>query len=150
MSLFIEKLYCTRFASKQRASLDHFFYTFHRRSCSLIAFTFFFFCLRNKAMNLYEVSVYLVKIFQFSNSATVDDHWAKKQEKQRCFQLIPRKPLKRGLPQLIDNDLLPLDPLLPLFHSQSLEFQDRSQLLQYTLFNLPHRSHRLTMMRQEG
>lgn len=100
-------------------------------------------------MNLYEVSVYLAKIFQFSNSATIDDHW-EKQEKQRCFQLIPRKPLKRGLPQLIDNDLLPLDPLLPLSHSQSLEFQDRSQLLHYILFNLPHRSHRLTMMRQAG
>lgn len=101
-------------------------------------------------MNLYEVSVYLAKIFQFSNSATVDDHWEKKQEKQRYFQLIPRKPLKRGLPQFIDNDLLPLNPLLPLFHSQSLEFQDRSQILHYTLFNLPHRSHRLTMMKQAG
>ena len=28
-------------------------------------------------MNLYEVSVYIAKIFQFSNSATVDDHWEK-------------------------------------------------------------------------
>ena len=68
-----------------RVSLCHFFYTFHRRSCSLIAFTFFFFCLRNKAMNLYEVSVYLAKIFQFSNSATVDDHWEKNRKNKDAF-----------------------------------------------------------------
>lgn len=88
-------------------------------------------------MNLYEVSVYLAKIFQFSNSATVDDHWEKKQEKQRYFQLIPRKPLKRGLPQFIDNDLLPLDPLLPLFHSQSnFRIEVRYSIIHYLTFHI--------------
>lgn len=74
----------------------------------------------------------------------------REKEKKWCFEVIPSKPLERGLTQHIDNAPFPLILSISPLHSQPLDLQDRSQLLHYILFNLPDRSHRLTMMRQTG
>ena len=48
-------------------------------------------------MNLYEVSVYLAKIFQFSNSATVDDHTGEKTGKTKMLSVNSQEtPEKRA------------------------------------------------------
>lgn len=80
----------------------------HRTSNDVTTLNLCFF-LSNKNMNLYDIAMYLAKVFHFSNFfCTTDDYW---KIGKKHFELISRNSLEKGLTELTGNAPPLVDPL---------------------------------------